>query len=346
MFRLPSIAAIIIYFVEPERVLLLFYQKGVSMSNFKNVQERINDLGYYFADEDIISKYTDVNDKYNLIDKSGYKYYCCLKHLFRGSMPNIVGTTNPYSIENIKLWIDVNKKKYTLLSTSYTKAQDYLILKCNDCGVEFKRSWNNLKSGNGCRICRYNNQRILQMRPKKKDSLSSYPEICLDWSIENERPYTDYSSGSGYKAHWKCHTCNYEWETTISHRIKDKSGCPKCANKMSKAEKYIYDYMTGINLSFFKEYTFNDCRDVNPLPFDFYVPDLKLCIEYDGIQHFQPVRFSKNMTDKMAQDNFIKAQRHDKIKNDYCANNNLKLIRISYKDNLETRLNEIFESVA
>ena len=59
-----------------------------------------------------------------------------------------------------------------------------------------------------------------------------------------------------------------------------------------------------------------------------------------------PVRFSKNMTDKMAQDNFIKAQRHDKIKNDYCANNNLKLIRISYKDNLETRLNEIFESVA
>lgn len=318
------------------------------MSNFNNVQNRLNDLGYYFTNENILSSYTDVNDKYNLIDASGYKYYCCLKHLFRGSIPNIVGTTNPYSIENIKLWIEINNKRYTLLSTSYKNAQDYLFLKCDDCGVEFKRSWNNLKNGNGCRVCRYRNQSILQMRPRNSNMkmLSSYPEICLDWSIKNKNPYIDYSSGSGYKAYWKCHECDYEWQTTISHRIKDKSGCPRCANKMSKAENFIYDYITDRNIPFFKEYTFHDCRDTNPLPFDFYIPKLRLCIEYDGIQHFQPVKFSKFITDEIAQDNFIKAQKHDQIKNDYCNDNNIKLVRISYKDNLEIRLNKIFEGVA
>lgn len=317
------------------------------MSNFNNIRKRLFDLGYSFIDENIEAIYKDVNEKYNIIDNYGYKYHCCLKHLFRGKFPNFVGNTNPYSIENINLWIQLNNKDYQLISTKFEGAQKYLDLKCNKCNVIFKRNWNNLKNGNGCRKCRYNNQRVLQMKPRNKNTkpLSYYTDICLDWSNKNERPYTDYSSCSGIKVWWKCHECKYEWETTISHRVKDNSGCPKCANKMSKAEKYIYDYLVNKNIIFNKEYTFYDCRDINPLPFDFYIPDYNMCIEYDGMQHFVPVKFSKDMTDEMAQNNLIKTQKHDKIKNEYCANNDIKLVRISYNENLETRLNEIFKSV-
>lgn len=223
------------------------------MSNFYKVEQKINELGYYFIDKNIQDIYKDVNQKYNIIDNNGYKYYCCLKHLIKNKLPSIVGNGNPYSIENIKTWIINNEKRFDLLSKLFENSHTYLDLKCKDCDAIFQRTWNDLKNGIGCRNCRYNNQRILQMKPRLKHSkpLSFYADICLDWSNENKRPYTDYSSGSGFKAMWKCHECNYKWETSISHRTLNNSGCPKCSNKMSKAEKYIYEYLTKNNIVFF-----------------------------------------------------------------------------------------------
>jgi very-short-patch-repair endonuclease len=57
------------------------------------------------------------------------------------------------------------------------------------------------------------------------------------------------------------------------------------------------------------------------LPFDFYVPSTKTVIEYDGQQHFVPV---------WGQESFENVQRTDKIKNQYCKKNGIKLIRIPY----------------
>lgn len=59
-----------------------------------------------------------------------------------------------------------------------------------------------------------------------------------------------------------------------------------------------------------------------------------MLIEFDGIQHFVPVeRFSGLKT-------FKQTQWNDKIKNEFCNNNNIKLIRIKYTDynNIETIL--------
>ena len=63
-----------------------------------------------------------------------------------------------------------------------------------------------------------------------------------------------------------------------------------------------------------------------PLKFDFYLPDYNCCIEYDGKQHFEPIDYfgGKN--------GFIKTQERDDIKNQYCKNNDIKLIRIPYTD--------------
>lgn len=121
-------------------------------------------------------------------------------------------------------------------------------------------------------------------------------------------------------------------ETTISHRVKDNSGCPKCANKMSKGETIIYDYLKQNNIEFIKEATFKDCKDKQPLPFDFYIPNKNICIEYDGIQHFQPVNFGGDATNDKIYQQFLITQKHDQIKNSYCLQNNISLIRISYKD--------------
>lgn len=58
--------------------------------------------------------------------------------------------------------------------------------------------------------------------------------------------------------------------------------------------------------------------------FDFYLPQNGAAIEYDGIQHFEEVdRFG-------GKEAFEKTQKRDQIKNQWCKNNNITLIRIPY----------------
>ena len=52
-----------------------------------------------------------------------------------------------------------------------------------------------------------------------------------------------------------------------------------------------------------------------------------ICIEFDGSQHFYPFDDSEYYKNE-----FVKLQLNDKIKNEYCLNNNIKLIRIPYTE--------------
>ena len=68
------------------------------------------------------------------------------------------------------------------------------------------------------------------------------------------------------------------------------------------------------------------------------MPDFNIAIEYDGEQHFYPVKFGS--TPNEALEKYKKTCLHDEIKNQYCKDNNIPLIRIPYweKDNMQTFL--------
>ena len=98
--------------------------------------------------------------------------------------------------------------------------------------------------------------------------------------------------------------------------------CPNCFGVESMGEKRIRIYLESRNILFVPQKWFNDCRDKKPLPFDFYLPDYNILIEFDGRQHFEETdhfTYSLEVT-----------QKHDKIKNDYCKDHNMRLIRIPY----------------
>ena len=70
------------------------------------------------------------------------------------------------------------------------------------------------------------------------------------------------------------------------------------------------------------------------------MPEYNLFIEYDGKQHFEATRYyGKDI--KSNQDVFEQTQKRDKIKNKYCEDNKINLLRIPYweKDNIETIIN-------
>jgi len=110
-------------------------------------------------------------------------------------------------------------------------------------------------------------------------------------------------------------------------------GCPNC--KKSKGEIAVEKILKNQNISYEKQKVFKDCKNILTLPFDFYLPKYNVCIEFDGIQHFEPVKRFGGIN------SFEKCVKLDQIKNKYCEDNNIKLFRISYKDNINEKMNQI-----
>lgn len=99
-------------------------------------------------------------------------------------------------------------------------------------------------------------------------------------------------------------------------------GCPCC--KRSKGEIKIYNFLKQNNINFIEEFTFKDCKKIYSLPFDFYLTDINILIEYDGEQHFRPVKHFGGTEE------FIKRKENENIKNLYTQKNKIPLLRISY----------------
>ena len=72
------------------------------------------------------------------------------------------------------------------------------------------------------------------------------------------------------------------------------------------------------------------------LPFDFYLKNLNICIEFNGKQHYEPIEYFGGI-------NSLKSQiKRDLIKREYCYNNNIHLIIIKYDDDIYDILDNYF----
>jgi len=111
------------------------------------------------------------------------------------------------------------------------------------------------------------------------------------------------------------------------------SGCLLCNE--SKGEKYIAKFLDRLGLNYSRQHKFKDCKNIYELPFDFYIPSLRMCIEFDGIQHYKQCDFFGGKS------TFDKLKINDKIKTDYCEDNYINFIRIRYDkyDSIEEILN-------
>lgn len=123
------------------------------------------------------------------------------------------------------------------------------------------------------------------------------------------------------------------WQTPNKHL--DGKGCPKCF--YSKGEIMIEKILKEINITYVPQKIFPDCKFKKYLKFDFYLPDYNVCIEYDGEQHDSIYRFEKD-TERLKIRKF-----RDQIKNIYCEEKRIKLIRISHKEDIIAKLKEIID---
>jgi len=207
-----------------------------------------------------------------------------------------------------------NKYKYDI--NTFNGMTSRIKIKCPIHGLFFKIAYAHLTSKQGCQKCSYESQ----LKP-----LSSF--ITESNKIHNNKyKYNNFIYlGAFKKSYITCYIHGDFLQDPHSH-LKGH-GCPKCNS--SKGELVVEQYLKEHNIKFKRQYKFKDCKDKKPLPFDFYLPNFNICIEYDGEQHF-----GKWFTKIKIDFNIIKL--HDNIKNEYCKNNNIKLIRIPY-----TKINKI-----
>lgn len=127
---------------------------------------------------------------------------------------------------------------------------------------------------------------------------------------ENTNPNRKY-------AFWKC-KCDCGNTCIINGAYLRNGDTISCGCIKSKGELTISKILKENNIPFEKEKIFSECKDKLPLPFDFYINNQYL-IEFDGEQHF-----NKNGL------NYDYIKKHDEIKNQWCIENNIPLIRIPY----------------
>lgn len=144
--------------------------------------------------------------------------------------------------------------------------------------------------------------------------------------------YPTEKRGSDGSVYWQCECidCGHLQEVN-ARNLKKGHLCAVCGEK-SKGEYLVGKILDENNIFFEREKIFDNCRFPNtlaPAKFDFYVNN-QYIIEVDGEHHFYPSRYGNSISKEKAEENLIKTQNRDRIKNEYCFKNNIPILRIPY----------------
>lgn len=139
----------------------------------------------------------------------------------------------------------------------------------------------------------------------------------------------DCSIGKSPFVRFKCE-CGETFDRDVNNFMSGSVFCKKCTAAYSNNELYVASFLKDNKIEFEQEFRINSCRDIYPLPFDFYLPKYNVFIEVDGEQHYKPTNFSGNLTQDELLSKLDSVKRRDNIKNEYCKKWNIPLLRISY----------------
>lgn len=216
----------------------------------------------------------------------------------------------------------IHNIKYNYSKLRYTGANNKIIIGCNIHGYFTQKACDHL-FGYGCPKC--NPRYITSEKFIEKAKI-----------IHNDK--YDYSLVEYINAKTKvniiCKIHGIFQQRTNDH-LKG-CGCPHC--KKSLGENLIKKFLNEKQILFETEKKFDKCKGIKRLlPFDFYLPNKNILIEYDGQQHFNIINYWGGKC------KFEEQLKTDKIKNEFALSNGIKLIRISYCE--INNINKILEEV-
>lgn len=242
-----------------------------------------------------------------------------------------------FSYNDIKNYIEVDSQSNCKLLTSIDEYNDNsynttinLKILCGICNkIEYETSFNKFKhrKKRQCNECggRKNNAIKGQYKRLSYSEIENYingieGNDCILQTTKEEYKKLKMTTNSKLKIKCKCGVifkAKY-----LKFKYSYKRQCNEC--NVSRGEKEVIIYLKTNDINYETQYIFNDLKDKDYLKFDFAIfnnNNLKFLIEYDGEYHYYPITGELELRSQ---------QKRDKMKNDYCLSNGIKLIRIPF----------------
>ncbi|WPJ50447.1 hypothetical protein RCIP0023_00405 [Klebsiella phage RCIP0023] len=263
----------------------------------------------------------------------GIKYTTAFNH--RKGLYGCMGCLHDAQRKNIEQFINESIDKhgnlYDYSKVKYINKETKVCIICPIHGEFWQTPADHIRPY-GCKDCARENSKI------------GYDEFVRRSNIKHNNKY-DYSKVEYNRCDERvCIICPKHgefWQFVTGH-MHSGNGCINCAREemyQSKPVLKIKQYLLENNYNIVMEKSFSDCRNENTLPFDFYLEEYNLCIEYDGEQHYKSIEFFGG------EEKLIKQQQNDSIKNQYCKDNNINLLRIRFDEDPILKIKEYFNNI-
>lgn len=276
--------------------------------------------GKYTYHQDYVNSYTKVKIT---CPEHGDFYQNPRNHLIGAGCPKCgkIKSTNART----DTYKDFEKKAKAVHGEKYIYHQDYVnsrtkvTITCPKHG-EFKKIPNDHTQGGGCPRCSVNSRKSVQ-------DFEHQARLAHGGKYQYSQDYVN----NRKKIKILCPKHGIFKQAPKDHLKGD--GCPSC--RRSLGEERVAKFLEQKDYVFWDQHSFDECRHKKRLSFDFYLPNYRICIEYQGKQHYE-----------IARNNFFggeealkERQRRDQIKRDYCKKKGIILVEIPYhKELIATRI--------
>lgn len=187
------------------------------------------------------------------------------------------------SHEKAQFWSKENK---VLSREIFKNTHPYFLFDCDKCNHQFKQSPHKINCAeNWCGYCSVTSTLLcddIECDFCYNKSFASHPKAKY-WSNENlvdarsVRKHSDkefdFFCKAGHVFKMGLNKATYSW-------------CPRCVNK---TEDMLCEFIKSKYLNAKKCFKVNWCKRQTHLPFDIVIPEFKIIIELDGVQHFKQV---------------------------------------------------------
>lgn len=286
-------------------------KRNLTTDEFKRqVYELVGDeyevLGEYKkAKSKILMKHNKCGTEFEVTPCSFKRGTRCHKCMKEKQFKALTRTTAEFK----QMIYDIYGDEYTILG-NYVRNHTPILVRHNICGRVFKVIPSDLLRNQHCRYCIGNvRSNIVEFKQKVKNLVGDEYTV-LGKYINASTPVL-----------MRHNTCMNEFKITPSKFLSGRR-CPVC--KETSGEALVRQVLISNNIKYIYGYQINDLVDKGRLHFDFWLPDFKIAIEYDGLQHYKPIEYfgGKNA--------FERQHKHDLMKDKYCEDRGISLIRIPY----------------
>ena len=190
---------------------------------------------------------------------------------------------------------------------------------CNRC---FMIAPNDFKKHRKCPHCSQESMKLTQ-----KD----WDKRVFDL-VGNEYTFLEKYIDTMTKIKVRHNKCNHVYSVRPNNFVSGYR-CPLC--KASLGEQNIIRYLEKNNIEYIHQYSFKNLKGVrNELRYDFYLPKYNLLIEFQGIQHYKPIKFFGGL------EKFKQQVKTDKIKKEYAINSMINFLEVPFYVSNENLINE------